>query len=327
MPIRILLPLVSLLIPLAAMAQPNDLDSVLGEMVEVYGGAQNLRKLDHMVQEWALVARMGNRHGSDRRSIRLPGQLKVELKYPDKSETRILNGDDGFMIYGDQPARAAASHQRDAMRLQLMRLYSPLALSDRKNALKLSDNGSELVMTLSEHGVISEYFVNKESRRIERVSGTLKINGNLMSFVTEYSDFKLVEGVLVHQREDKYAGTVNTAQLQLRHIDFDAVFDENFFNPAIGKIVSIGNAEILGEGNCRRKPLIAPTGIRIIAARAMSGPGQTARGGRSGVGAWRSLVAHLLWEQRVGGSNPSAPTNFTAVLTGHMVYTLFRTHG
>ena len=31
-----------------------------------------------------------------------------------------------------------------------------------------------------------------------------------------------------------------------------------------------------------------------------------------GVGAWRSLVARLLWEQEVGGSNPSAPT--TAVL-------------
>ena len=27
-------------------------------------------------------------------------------------------------------------------------------------------------------------------------------------------------------------------------------------------------------------------------------------------GAWRSLVAHLLWEQEVGGSNPSAPTSF-----------------
>ena len=25
------------------------------------------------------------------------------------------------------------------------------------------------------------------------------------------------------------------------------------------------------------------------------------------IGAWRSLVAHLLWEQGVAGSNPAAP--------------------
>ena len=35
----------------------------------------------------------------------------------------------------------------------------------------------------------------------------------------------------------------------------------------------------------------------------------TSRGGKFGIGAWRSLVAHLLWEQRVGSSNLSAPTN------------------
>ena len=33
-------------------------------------------------------------------------------------------------------------------------------------------------------------------------------------------------------------------------------------------------------------------------------------------GAWRSLVAHLLWEQGVGGSNPLAPTKFRRFITG-----------
>jgi hypothetical protein len=27
-----------------------------------------------------------------------------------------------------------------------------------------------------------------------------------------------------------------------------------------------------------------------------------------GLGEWRSLVAHLFWEQRVAGSNPVSPT-------------------
>jgi hypothetical protein len=37
---------------------------------------------------------------------------------------------------------------------------------------------------------------------------------------------------------------------------------------------------------------------------------RTAAGTRTGrgVGEWRSLVAHLLWEQRVAGSNPVSPT-------------------
>lgn len=34
------------------------------------------------------------------------------------------------------------------------------------------------------------------------------------------------------------------------------------------------------------------------------------------VGTWRSLVAHLLWEQRVAGSNPVVPTIFSFLFFG-----------
>ena len=52
-----------------------------------------------------------------------------------------------------------------------------------------------------------------------------------MQFRTEYSDFSFVDGVLIHQKENKFAGDVNTAKLRLRHVEFDAEFNPYEFTP------------------------------------------------------------------------------------------------
>jgi hypothetical protein len=57
------------------------------------------------------------------------------------------------------------------------------------------------------------------------------MNGREIQFLTEYSDFAVVEGVLVHHKENKFAGGVNTAMLQLREITFDAELDDSRFKP------------------------------------------------------------------------------------------------
>jgi hypothetical protein len=220
-----------LIIPHTIFAESLDKQAVLERIIDAYGGEKNLRKLDTVVQEWGFVALMGNRHGTDIRSIRIPGQLRVELRYPNKTETRILNGEKSHVIFNDAAATPAAPPQRDAMRLQLMRLYSPLVLRDKSDSVSLVMEGEFLALSLKENGVRADYLVNKESWRIEKVVGSLTINGAEMQFLTEYSDFKFVDGALVHQKENKFAGGMNTAKLQLRRITFDVRFDEGSFTP------------------------------------------------------------------------------------------------
>jgi hypothetical protein len=216
---------------LPALTLASDVQTILDQLISSYGGEQNLRKMDSMVQEWDMVALMSKRQGTDIRSIQAPNKLRVDLNYPSKSETRILNGDSAYVIFGDAAPEAVSGIQKDAMRLQLMRLYSPLMLRNKIRSVSLIEQGDLLALSLVENGVHAHYMVNKENWRIEKVAGTLLMNGGEIQFLTEYSDFAMVEGVLVHHSENKFAGGVNTAKLQLRKITFDAPLDNHKFKP------------------------------------------------------------------------------------------------
>ena len=201
-------------------AQTLDRDTVLDKLVEAYGGEQNLRRMEHVVQEWDMVAMMSKRHGTDIRTIRIPGRLTVELTYPERAEKRMLDGDQAQVSFRGQGAFPATEPQRDAMRLQLMRLYSPLVLRDKADDVTLTVEGDYCALTLVEHGVSADYLVNTKDWRIEKVAGTLNMGGTPMRFLTEYSDFRFVDGVLMHHKENKFAGNVNTAMLVLRNLTF-----------------------------------------------------------------------------------------------------------
>ena len=217
-------------------AQNSNLQTVLDQLVSTYGGEDNLRKVDSMIQEWGMTALMRNRQGTDTRYVRAPAQLRVDLKYPGKSESRILNGDSAFALFEGAAPEEVTGMQRDAMRLQLMRLYSPLMLRNKIESISLIEEGGLLALSLVEKGAHVHYMINKENWQIEKVAGSLMINGNEIQFLTEYSDFTVIEGVLMHQKENKFAGGMNTAVLQLRKVTFDAPIDDKQFKvlPALG---------------------------------------------------------------------------------------------
>jgi hypothetical protein len=121
--------------------------------------------------------------------------------------------------------------QRSAMQLQLMRFYTPLTLRDRIDSLSLADGDGFLALTLREDGLQAEYFVDTETWHIVKVVGTLTIGGATMQFVTEYSEFAKVDGALIHHRENKFVGGMNTAVLRLRRAETDVDFDDDEFAP------------------------------------------------------------------------------------------------
>jgi hypothetical protein len=216
---------------IGANAEEPGLDEILERVIVAYGGESNLRRLNSQVQEWDIVALSSGSHGTDTRHIRVPDQLKVEVVYPHKKEARVINGTTGYYLHDGQHLRPASGPQRDAMRLQLMRLYSPLVLKQKFDSLTLSTSEEFVVITLFERGVRVDYLVNPDNWRIEKVVGSLAINRSEMQFVTEYSNFEFRDGVLVHLNENKFAGGTNTAVLELRRITLDAELADSEFMP------------------------------------------------------------------------------------------------
>ena len=159
--------LISLLIswPSVAANQAPDVDFILERMVEAYGGRQNLHKLNNAVQEWDIHTLSNNKQGSDVRSVSIPGRLKVELTYPDKTEMRVLNGDSAHVVFSGKASRTASAPQRDAMRLQLMRMYSPLVLSASSDKLMLTFEDKWCGLALTENGIRVDYLVDMHQLR------------------------------------------------------------------------------------------------------------------------------------------------------------------
>jgi hypothetical protein len=226
-----LITLFSIVFAVALMSGCGEKDpkaQLFDEMITAYGGAENLGKLDSYTSVWAMEVRVRPQKGKAINFVDQAGKLRVELIYPDRTETRVINGSRGYKGYNKAPLQAVSGPKFDSMKLQLMRLYTPLTLKN-KAGISVTDGEGFKYITLKEGSLTSVYHVNAETFRIEKVVGKLNMGAREMEFQTEYSDFKKVDGVLMHHRENKFAAGMNTAELFLKDVKLSATHDENLF--------------------------------------------------------------------------------------------------
>lgn len=222
--LRSLLTLTLLCATSALSAARPESAQILKQMVEHYGGQAALEKLNAPYrQQWDLVAMTSKEKGTDQRTINLPQMLTVELTYQSKSEKRILDGDRGEKIFNKTRHVAVQGPGLMAMKLQRMRLYNPLLLQQRAAEIGVSEESDGYYrLTLREGGLTTDYYVNRQTLLIDKVTGTLTMNGAAMTFLTEYHDYKAVDGVMLPHKEIKFAGSINTAVLTLRETHFES---------------------------------------------------------------------------------------------------------
>lgn len=203
-------------------AQNLNAEAIIAKMINAYGGEKALQQLNSYEQVWRVEAKANDINGTDNRFVTMPSSLTTALTYPNKRETRILHNNYGIKKYGERTMEAKGP-MLDAMKLQLMRLYSPLVMQSKQQDITVSSAPEHYVLTLAQGSISAAYFVSTKSYFIEKVVGRLSMGSQAMEFLTVYEEYKPFGGVMMPHKEIKYAGGVNTADMYLQQTTFTTV--------------------------------------------------------------------------------------------------------
>src|SRR5437867_1092769 len=201
-----------LLFWLAALSgQPLPVDDLIAKVVNAYGGAAAWSKVTSFREIGTVTPAMRPGQGALTREWQRPDKLRVEIVYPTNTEIRIVNGD-----HGTQNGKEATGMGLDAMRLQAARLVAPLLLLEKKSSLHATGNSIEIALSPSMTLTLE---IDPQSGHIVRSTG--KTSGT--EFSTDYSDFRIVDGLLFALREENTAGGTKTGTNEISKVEVTRV--------------------------------------------------------------------------------------------------------
>jgi hypothetical protein len=232
-----LVPMLALVLAAFSAAPPPGgpaVGALVGKVVEVYGGKAALGKFPVLVQEGEVVAHEARDVGRMVRIYQSPRRLRVTISYPGSPpEQRILDGAQGWR--GGREVSGTPPHL--AMLLQAARMDLPSSLAAGQERLldegTLERDGKKLralTLPLGE-GLAVTAEVDPESGLILRTVARMPGGAGNVEFVTAYSDFRKVSGVLVPFREENFVQGRHSGTTVLRSVEFLAEPPTGAFRP------------------------------------------------------------------------------------------------
>jgi len=192
----------------------SDFDRVVDGVIKTYGGAAAWKNVQSIAESGSITSAMGG-HGSMTRTWSRDRHLRVEIVYPDHTETRALAGTSG--THNGQPVNGPPL---DAMTLQWARLAIPSLLIDYRAHLR--DLGMREGLRLIEIPLTDTLTIlaaiDPKTFHIVRSASKGTGGGQTIEFVTEYSDLRKSDGLLIAMTEENYAQRMKTGDTKLTSV-------------------------------------------------------------------------------------------------------------
>jgi hypothetical protein len=210
-----------------------DLSDILDKIEVAYGGAEAVSRLETFRLEGETTNLTRDVRGKMTRDYQAPDRMKVDIEYPDRTEVRLVIGDEVWrgartgVRKAEGPAVAAAQYQ-------LLRCNPPGVLLRFRD--RLEDGGvveheggrHRLIELRWSEAVTMKYWVEIATSRVTHVESVLRHGESKMVFATEYLDFRASDGVLFPFQEKNYASGRHVANTRIERLILEPEMTDRF---------------------------------------------------------------------------------------------------
>ena len=204
-------------------AAVNDARRLVQQVVDAYGGRAALEQVKAYRMDGRIVAGMQGREGPMSRLFQRPGRLRIELRYTDGTETRIVNAERGWRGVGGD-VNAVTGPMLGAMVLQAARADLPLFLLTHLDSVRAVDPLErdslrlEGVEVACGAGRQMRAYIDPVTHHILVSHSRLVTGGRSTLFQTEYSDFRKVGSVVFAFHEENFASGMATGTTTVERV-------------------------------------------------------------------------------------------------------------
>lgn len=195
-----------------ALAQPTTAVAVIDSVMAAYGGRPSLLAVRAYRLDGVLRAHVLKRNAEVVRIVRTPLDMDLMIRYPSKMEIRRKEAGEVWRGGSPHTLSPVRGPLRGSVVLQAARVNYPWILDEMKDRARLSRSadGFDALEMPVEEGLRLIAFVDRTTRRIVRSESVVKAGKRKIRFLTRYSDFRKVEGVLFPFREETYISKMHT---------------------------------------------------------------------------------------------------------------------